>query len=200
MREAGADDSATARRWRRSGAALLAGLLLVVATAACAVGDSTATAPATTRLQVYFNNDRLARDPADCSAVFPVPRTVPKTSGVATAALQQLFAGPMPAEREAGYRSFFSPATAGLLKNVRIHNGTAYVNLLDLRASLSGATSSCGAAEFQSQVERTLRQFPTVRRVIYAIDGEPRTFYEWMNEPCGPTNDDCDAKPFRGGG
>lgn len=199
MRTPGRDGAATQRGWRRPGAALLASLWLVVAAAACAVGDSAAATSATTRLLVYFSNDRLARDPADCSAVFPVPRTVPKTSGVATAALHQLFAGPTPQEREAGYRSFFSAATAGLLQGVRVRNGTAYVNLHDLRDTLSGATSSCGAAEFQSQVERTLRQFPTVRRVIYAIEGEPRTFYEWMNEACGPANDDCDAGPFRDG-
>jgi len=33
--------------------------------------------------------------------------------------------------------------------------------------------------------------------VIYAIDGEPRTFYEWMGERCDLTNDHCDAAPFR---
>jgi hypothetical protein len=80
---------------------------------------------------------------------------------------------------------------------VFVEQGTAYVDLHDLRERLSGATSSCGAAEFQTQVERTLRQFPTVRRVILAIDGEPRRFYEWMEQDCDLTNDRCDAAPFR---
>lgn len=189
-------DRAAPRRLRAGAALLVSLLLLVGATAACTAGGRVEAAPAETHFAVFFNNDRLARDPADCSAVFPVRRSVPKTTAVATAALGQLFAGPTPEEREAGYRSYFSTATAGLLKAVRIQSGTAYVDLNDLRGALSGATSSCGAAEFRSQVERTLLQFPTVDRVIYAIDGEPRTFYEWMNEPCGRANDDCDARPF----
>lgn len=187
-------------RWFAPGLALLAALLLLIATAAFTESDGAKTDPPSIRLLVYFSNDRLATDPTDCAAVFPVERTVPKTTGVATVALRELFAGPMLSEREAGYRSFFSAATAGLLKGIRVQGNTAYVNLNDLRTMLSGATSSCGAAEFQSQVSHTLLQFPTIKRVIYAIDGEPRTFYEWMNESCGTANDNCDVHPFKGGG
>jgi hypothetical protein len=75
--------------------------------------------------------------------------------------------------------------------------GTAYVDLEDPRDLLAGATSSCGAAEFQSEISTTLRQFPTVERVIFAIEGDPRAFYNWMGEPCGSANDDCDPQPFR---
>lgn len=149
------------------------------------------------RLQVYFNNAKLAARPEDCATVFAVTRQMPKTARVATAALDQLFAGPTEAERAAGYRSPFSAATAELLQSVRIEHGTAYVNLNDPRTLLAGATSSCGAAEFRMQLERTLRQFPTVRRVMVAIDAEPRTFYEWMGESCDLSNDHCDAAPFR---
>jgi spore germination protein GerM len=171
-------------------------LLLLVATAGCTESDGDAAEPSSTRLLVYFSNDRLAGDVTDCTAVFSVERVVPKTTAVASAALRELFGGPVPAEREAGYRSFFSAPTAGLLKDVRVQGNTAYVDLHDMRAVLSGATSSCGAAEFQSQVSHTLLQFPTIRRVIYAIDGEPSIFYEWMNESCGTANDNCDARPF----
>jgi len=172
--------------------------LLLASALALATGPGRAAA-ATTELRVYFNNAQRAGTDADCAIVFALPRQVPKTEGVAAAALQQLFAGPTDGERAAGYRSPFSGATAGLLKRIRIEHGTAYVDLHDARAQLAGATSSCGAAEFQMQVERTLRQFPTVRRVILAIDGEPRRYYQWMNEDCGLTNDHCDPAPFRGG-
>jgi hypothetical protein len=33
--------------------------------------------------------------------------------------------------------------------------------------------------------------------VIFAIEGDPRAFYNWMGEPCGSANDDCDPQPFR---
>lgn len=156
-------------------------------------------APAgTTRVQVWFPNDRLNPDPQDCRAVFPVERRVPRTLAVAAASLRELFAGPTPAEAAAGYRSVFSPATAGLLRHVHIRDGTAYVDLHDRGEAMAGATSSCGAAEFQAQVARTLQRYPTIDRVIFAFDGSPRAFYEWMNESCGPANDDCDPRPFGG--
>jgi spore germination protein GerM len=154
-------------------------------------------AAATTELRVYFNNAQRASSGADCAIVFPLPRQMPKTEGVAAAALRQLFAGPSEAERAAGYRSPFSAASAHLLKRVFIEHGTAYVDLHDPRSLLPGVTSSCGAAEFVAQVERTLRQFPTVRRVLLAIDGEPRDFYAWMGQDCDLTNDHCDAAPYR---
>lgn len=167
-----------------------------LALAVAAVAASTAHASAMT-LRVYFNNAQRAGSDADCATVFELLRQAPKTEGVAAAALRQLFAGPTEAERAAGYRSPFSAATAGLLKRIHIEHGTAYVDLHDLRSELAGATSSCGAAEFHTQVERTLRQYPTVRRVILAIDGEPRRFYEWMGQDCDLRNDHCDAAPFR---
>ena len=166
--------------------------LVLLALPAAAAGES-----ATMPLRVYFNNAQRSGGDAGCAIVFELPRQVARTDGVAAAALRQLFAGPTEAERAAGYHSPFSAATAGLLKRIRIEHGTAYVDLNDLRAELAGATSSCGAAEFHTQVERTLRQFPTVRRVILAIDGEPRRFYEWVGQGCDLRTDHCDAAPFR---
>ena len=165
---------------------------------AWAAGPASAAAQTTT-LRVYFNNAQRAGSDDDCAIVFERTRQLPRTQAVATAALQQLFAGPTAAERAAGDRSPFSAATAGLLKRVHIEHGTAYVDLHDLRAQLPGVSSSCGAAEFGLQIERTLRQFPTVRRVILAIDGDPRRFAEWMGQDCDLRNDHCDPAPFRGG-
>ncbi|WP_157818106.1 GerMN domain-containing protein [Candidatus Thiodictyon syntrophicum] len=166
-------------------------LLMTFAAAGAAPVDANLTS-----FTLYFNNDGLNTDARDCAAVFPVTRTVPRTAAVATTALRGLFAGPTPDERQAGYYSFFSSATAGLLKRVRIASGTAYVDLNDPRDLLSGATSSCGAAQLRTQLDRTLRQFPSVERVRYAIDGDPRAFYEWLNEPCAAANDHCDPRPF----
>lgn len=175
-----------------------AGVVRAIAALLFAFGVAAAPAqPATTLLRVYFNNERLAATPTDCAVVFDVYRQVPKTEAVAAAALRELFAGPTESERAAGYRSPFSAATAGLLKRVFIVRGTAYVDLNDPRELLPGATSSCGAAEFNTQIERTLRQFPTVQRVIVAIDGDPRRFHEWMGQGCGPADDRCDPAPFQ---
>ncbi len=148
------------------------------------------------KLTVFFGNDLLQKNPTNCSEVFPVERMTPATKKMATAALHNLFSGPSPSEREAGYRSIFSLTTSNLLKELRIRGATAYVDLIDFRQTLPGASSSCGSAEFQSQISHTLHQFPKVKRVIYAINGDPRTFYAWMGEPCDKTNGYCDPRPF----
>ncbi len=196
-----------ARAPHRSWAGLLRRALcgLVAASAVAAAGPAAGSAvtagerstTGTLRLQLWFSNDRLNPDPMDCKAVFPVERRVPMTRGVAAATLRALFAGPTPQEAATGYRSVFSAASAGLLKAVHIRDGTAYVDLHDLGEQLSAATASCGAAEFQAQVSRSLQRYPSIRRVVYAFDGQPRRFYDWMNEACGPANDNCDPQPFR---
>ncbi len=148
-------------------------------------------------VNVYFSPALAPQTPADCARVQPVRRDLPSTRAVATASLQQLFAGPSADERAAGLRSPFSAATAGLLKRLVIRRGTAYVDLHDLRSQLGGATSSCGALELRSQIERTLLQFPTVQKVRLAIDGDPRALHEWLGEPCDASNAHCDPRPFR---
>lgn len=185
----------TAVRWLL---ACVLACLLGLASAPAVMAADERPAAGMLSLQVWFSNDRLNPDTMDCRAVFPVERRVPMTRGVAAATLRALFAGPTPDEAAAGYRSVFSPASSALLKSLHIRNGTAYVDLHDLGEVLSGATSSCGASEFQAQVSRSLKRYRGITRVIYAFEGKPRSFYEWMNEACRPANDHCDARPFSG--
>ncbi len=148
-------------------------------------------------MSVFFSKANV--DPAqDCNAVYPVARTVPPTGDTATELMQQLLAGPTQSEIDAGYRSFFSPATSAALQSVVIRNGTAYVNLSDLRSIIPNASSSCGSAAFLAQINRTLGQAPGVSRVILAINGDTRAFYEWLQTGCSAENDQCDNTPFGG--
>jgi hypothetical protein len=32
--------------------------------------------------------------------------------------------------------------------------------------------------------------------VIFAVEGQPGVFYDWMELECGPGNDNCDPAPF----
>jgi spore germination protein GerM len=157
----------------------------------CAEHDTVKNEKAVYNVDVYFNNDELSDDLTNCAAVFPVSRTVDTTQKPEKAALMSLFQGPSTEERKAGYRSFFSSATKDLLNSVWVQDGVAYVDLSDKRGFLSGATSSCGSAEFHSQIEHTLFQFSSIKRVIYAIDGDAKVFYAWMNETCDETNNHC---------
>lgn len=150
-------------------------------------------------LLVYFSNDVLNPGAADCSAVFPVTRSIAETEDKPLAAMRELFGGPTDEEKTAGYSSFFSGETANAIKSVRIENATAYVDLEDIRAIIPNASSSCGSASLLSQIESTLKELPGVDRVILAIDGDPAAFYDWLQIGCSPENDQCDSAPFRNG-
>ncbi len=133
----------------------------------------------TTTIKVYFHPDKLDPDWADCKKVAPVTRTIPKTSRVAAAALQELLKGPTPQE-EMDFSGFKPPETNGILKSVGVKNGTAYVNFTKaVYEQMGNATSSCGGGFF-SMIEATLKQFPTIKRVYYAIEGSTNDFYEWV--------------------
>lgn len=175
---------------------MLAAFITLVSAGGCAETPVTASDRPATRFNVYFNNDSLTEGKTVCDAVFPLARSSPSTTLVANAALEALFLGPTPEERLRGYRSFFSERTAGLLKRLKIEAGTAYVDLQDRRRELAGATSSCGSAEFFSQILRTLGEFPSIDRVIFAIEGNPEVFYDWMELECDLSNDNCDPGPF----
>lgn len=170
--------------------------IAMVATGGCTETPAPPQDQPVTRFNVYFNNDSLTGGTTVCDAVFPLTRSSPLTANDAFTALEALFLGPTPEERSQGYRSFFSERTAGLLKGLKIKAGTAYLDLYDRRDELSGVTSSCGSAEFFSQIQRTLGEFPTIERIIFAIEGNPSVFYDWMELECAQTNDNCDPAPF----
>lgn len=153
--------------------------------------------PATRTVKLYFGNERLQRRPDYCDEVFAVSRKIPATPAVAAETLRQLLRGPTRAERRRGYHSWFSPKTARALISVRVRGGAAYVNLRDVSHLIGGASTSCGSAQFLSQVGTTLRQFPSVRRVFYAFEGDPARFYEWMQGVCPDELRNCDPAPFR---
>lgn len=179
-------------------AAVLAVLLALPARAQAAPAAEAAARPAATMvLNLHFRNERLADDPENCAEVHPAQRVLPASRGVGRAALNQLFAGPSEPEQAAGFRSLFSPATAGLLRDIRIDaEGTIYVDLYDLRAQLPEVDTACGRAQFMAEVEGTLRQFRTVRRVVLALEGEPRRFNDWLQLPCVPEKGACEEPPF----
>lgn len=132
---------------------------------------------------IYLHRGQLA-DPA---TVVPVRRTVPRTPMVATAALNALLAGPTSAERDAGYWSHFSAATAGMLRGVRIGNGLAHADFKDFSRIIPNASSSAGSAALLAELDATLKQFGTVKSTVYSFNGDVAAFYEWlqMSPPVG---------------
>jgi len=152
-------------------------------------------------VQVYFGNTTLNPDTMDCSLSFPVPREVPATSdpaGIAEAALTELLAGPMPAEDAEGYTSWFSDATEDDLIGVRVVGDTAYVNLVNHAQTISNASTSCGSAIYLSQLGNTVLTAAGVPNVLYAFEGDPAAFWDWLQVGCYEDNDNCDPAPFKG--
>lgn len=150
----------------------------------------------TMTIKIYLNNENYNPNSEDCSKVYPLDRVIPKTLGVAKAALQELFRGPTEQEISQGYVSWFSQDTQNILKSIKTENGIAYVDLTDIRQVIPNVSASCGSAQFLAEIETTLKQFEGVKNVIIAIDGKPSAFYEWIQIGCVKENDFCDEIHF----
>ena len=156
------------------------------------------TSPAQTmKIRLFFHNTKEDPEMLDCNKVYEVERTIPKTKAVATAALNELFKGVNAGEKAQGFTSIPPEATKGILKRINIKKRIAYVNFNDVVYEQMGvATTSCGSGYFAS-VEQTLKQFPTIEKVVYAIEGSPRDFYEWIQVgECPDPIKDCSGKNF----
>jgi spore germination protein GerM len=146
---------------------------------------------------IYFSNSKKAGNSTDCGLVYGVQRFINPDVSVYEASLNQLFQGPTEAEKNQGFSSFFSNKTKNILKSVKISGTTAYVNLTDIRTIIPNASSSCGSAQFLSSVEETLKHDRKITDVRFAIDGNPQTFYDWIQIGCDQKTNNCDPKPFQ---
>ena len=98
-----------------------------------------------------------------------VHREVPRTVGVARAALNQLLAGPTSAEASGGPFTTEIPENV-LLLGISIANGTATVDLSKEFGSGGGSSSMFGRL---AQLTYTLTQFSNVDRVALRLDAQP---------------------------
>lgn len=46
---------------------------------------------------------------------------------------------------------------------------------------IPNASSSCGSALLPAQLDRTARQFSTVKRTVYSFEGSRHACYEWLH-------------------
>ncbi len=170
-------------------AGLFCTLILVSASFAQKAGTMT--------VKVFFHNEKLNPEMLDCNKVFPTTRTIPKTVGVARAALDELFKGVTEDEKDKGFWSFDREATTGVVKSLNVRAGAAYLNFTR-RAfeTLGNATTSCGSGFFAT-IEKTLTQFPTIKKVYYAVEGNTNDFYEWVQVGECPYGRHCRSSNFR---
>jgi hypothetical protein len=128
-------------------------------TGTTATTEPTGTVPTSVSLEVWFlQGEQLVRQ----------TRSLESTPLVATAAMKALLAGPSPAELASGLATSV-PAGTKLL-GIAIKKGVATVDLTSQYQSGGGSLSMKARL---AQVVYTLTQFPTVRAVLFHLDGEP---------------------------
>jgi spore germination protein GerM len=104
------------------------------------------------------------------AGLVPVLREVPSTKAVAAAAMTALLGGPTANERNADPAiSTVIPKDTELL-DLSIKDGVATVDLSGEFESGGGSASVLGRL---AQVVYTLTQFPTVKSVLFEVDGQP---------------------------
>lgn len=145
----------------------------------CSGGVAAQSKSETMTVKVYFHDDKRDPESLDCKKAAAATRKIPKTASVATAALLEMLKGPRPEEAK-DFSGFGPPETDGILKSVNVKNGTAYVNFTTrLTKQMGDATSSCGSGFF-AMTDATLMQFPTIKKVVYAVEGDTEEFYGWV--------------------
>jgi hypothetical protein len=135
----------------------------------------TPAASGTTIVRAYFRLDdgaAVGSCGAACTAggLVPVLRTLPRTVGVARAAMNALLDGPTTAERGADPALTTSVPASATLLGISVDGGTATVDL-------SGSFASAGSTNAQiarvAQVVYTLTQFSNVHTVRFEVEGTP---------------------------
>lgn len=125
---------------------------------------------------VYFTDSTESRVPA--------PRPVPDTVDGLRAAFEALLRGPGPAEP--ALLSWFSPETAGMLREVDVTDGFAVLDFADFRPAMPNATASAGALMLLGELTATAFQFPGIRRVEFRIEGSCEALMAWLQFGCYP--------------
>ncbi len=117
---------------------------------------------------VFFADAKAISEGSDCSAVLEFNRIVEKNVAVGKTSLLQLLLGPTP--RESGLGAVANIPSEVKLNTIIIDNGTANV---DFNSALNEKTAgSCMVTSIRSQIEKTLKQFPTVKNVVISVEGE----------------------------
>jgi hypothetical protein len=122
-------------------------------------------------IRIFFVNTRMSTRESDCAAGEWVTREIPATKKVADAALRQVFRGPTAAEKKRGMQSISQLAKFYI--GVTIRSETAIVNFRPgAERYLYVGGPICMRETSLAPMTKTLKQFPRVNDVEYAIDGK----------------------------
>jgi len=119
----------------------------------------------TTTVDVYFRNPKMTS--RDCSAAYPVKRSMAQTSAVGRASIYEMLKGPTADEKKLGYVTQI-PGDVSLLSLI-ISNGEAKA---DFSSQLRITRNACVDNSVRHQIEQTLEQFDTVDAVEINVEGK----------------------------
>jgi spore germination protein GerM len=122
-------------------------------------GTQTEPSSSTVTYQVWFANDE---------GLFVTYRSEPSTPRVGTASLESLLEGPDSFEEGYGLRTAIPDGTQ--LLGLSIDDGIARV---DLTSEFETGGGSASMQTRLAQVVFTITQFPSVKGVVFSLDGEP---------------------------
>lgn len=117
-------------------------------------------------LKLYFPNTVYNKDMLDCSLVYEVERIVPYTKSVASVALSELIKGPTSTEKNNGYLGVLPDGTK--VNTIKIEDGVLFV---DFNKEVESGGGSCAMASRISSLNKTLKQFPTIKEIRYSVEG-----------------------------
>jgi len=138
----------------------LAILVAALLTVSLAAGPAVATRQAGSRMTLDVWLERGA------GKLWLTKRTVPRTPGVAAAAVRLLLAGPNAAERAAGVTT--AVPAGSRLRGISISGGTATI---DVSRAFAAAAPATRIRVRLAQLTYTATQFPTVKRVRLEVAG-----------------------------
>jgi Sporulation and spore germination len=157
---------------------LLITLLLLVSASAATIGATlNPCSPAPVTVRLYFSNPKLPEWANSCGAGEYVVRRTTFSRRPAHSALKLLFAGPTEAEKAKGMESLDQLGKYYI--GVSVVRGVAIVNFkrgAEKYLYVNGA--ACQQEQALTPIENTLKQFPTVKSVKYAINGKVITDWD----------------------
>lgn len=144
----------------------LIAIVMVFACTAASVSTAAQGKAARKPVKVYFHHD-----PGEYIDLSPVTRVVSATAP-ARPAIEALLKGPTAAEKKRGFGPLAS-ANEFAIGSLKISGGTARVNFVSSR-TWAGWPGDLAPVRFKTAVELTLKQFPSVRRVIVSLNGDEK--------------------------
>jgi len=125
--------------------------------------------------KIYFNNNKYDPTSADCRTVFAVKRISSNQSfGPEREALTSLLDGPTTSESKSGYISSINLGVK--IQKFEISGGIASVDFDETLERAVGG--SCRVANIVAQINSTLEQFGTIKKIIISIDGRTEGIFQ----------------------